>query len=79
MDQLLRVAANLRNLPLPSVENHGPTARKKTTSRALLPEHVPKLSASWRKRAGRRKKLPSPRKRQLLRPRDPSSAVPAAL
>jgi len=46
MDQLLRVAANLRNLPLPSVENHGPTARKKTTSRALLPEHVPKLSAS---------------------------------
>src|SRR5438445_466783 len=29
--------------------------------------------------AGKRKKLPSPRRRQLLRPRDPSSAAPAAL
>jgi len=46
MDELLGVAANLRNLQLPSMENHGPPARKKTTSRALLPEHVPKPSAS---------------------------------
>jgi len=46
MDELLGVAATLRNLQLPSMENHGPPARKKTTSRALLPEHVPKPSAS---------------------------------
>src|SRR5438309_46225 len=36
MDRLLRVAANLRNLQLPSVENHGPPARKRQPS-ALLP------------------------------------------